>query len=163
MHLGGRDFKILTLHMKERFLAKVNKTDTCWLWTASVRGSSGYGAFRIGRKIYSAHRVSYKLFKGEIPIGLLVCHACDNRMCVNPEHLFLGTYSDNMKDCSKKGRINRYHSPEAILKQALKLRKWNEELLHCSVCKKMKPRSEFHKNKHRSSGHMSECKKCRYK
>jgi len=64
----------------------------------------GYGAFRVEGKIERANRVAYELFKGEVG-EFHVCHTCDNPRCVNPEHLFLGTRSDNMKDAYDKGRL----------------------------------------------------------
>jgi hypothetical protein len=90
----------------QRFLDKVNKTDSCWLWTAGIRGKSGYGAFKFEKKVIDAHRFSYTFYKGEIPKDMYVCHTCDNRLCVNPEHLFLGTAKDNWQDGFNKGRIN---------------------------------------------------------
>lgn len=76
----------------------------CWIWTASSN-SKGYGRIGIGTSTSRmAHRVSYLLFKGEIPIGLLVCHSCDVPSCVNPDHLFLGTNKDNMNDMVKRNR-----------------------------------------------------------
>lgn len=87
----------------DRFWNKVNKTDTCWLWTGCTNGI-GYGLIRIDTKLYSTHRFSYELHFGKIPVGIHVLHSCDNPLCVNPEHLFLGNQKDNMRDMMNKGR-----------------------------------------------------------
>ena len=78
--------------------------NNCWIWQNSLR--NGYGVISINRKNESCHKVSYNIFKGEINNGLFVCHTCDNPKCINPDHLFLGTHSDNMIDAYQKGRIN---------------------------------------------------------
>ena len=89
----------------ERFFKKIEKTKSCWIWTAAIRGKSGYGAIKIDGKTIDAHRLSYQIYKGEIPKGVYVCHSCDNRKCVNPAHLFLGSPKDNWEDGFEKNRI----------------------------------------------------------
>jgi hypothetical protein len=75
----------------------------CWIWTGMTNGF-GYGRIKIGNKLIRSHRYSYVRFNGEIPRGKIVCHACDVRFCVNPDHLWLGTYEDNNRDRETKGR-----------------------------------------------------------
>lgn len=92
--------------MIERFLAKVKKTPTCWIWTGAFRSVGGYGFFHLGREgCISAHRAAYIIFKGSIPKGKSILHSCDNKKCVNPEHLTAGTQSQNLKDCLERGRF----------------------------------------------------------
>lgn len=91
--------------LADRFWARVKKSeDSCWLWTGA-RSSNGYG--KIGganRSNDYTHRVAWTLAHGEIPEGLFVCHRCDVKLCVRPDHLFLGTLQDNHADMTNKGR-----------------------------------------------------------
>ncbi len=92
------------------FWPKIIKTESCWFWTAA-KTHLGYGQFGIptGRycKTAYAHRIAYSLSFGEIPKGLLVLHRCDTPSCCNPDHLFVGTNADNVRDRNSKGRQNK--------------------------------------------------------
>lgn len=91
-----------------QLLARVQKQeDGCWLWQGGLR--SGYGRLKVKGRLVTAHRLSYEVHIGPIPEGMLVCHTCDVRNCVNPAHFFLGTYKDNSDDKWNKGRAN--HTP----------------------------------------------------
>lgn len=92
----------------------------CWNWTGAV-SDTGYGKACIGhQKTMNAHKLAYLLTFGDIPEGLFVCHICDNRACVNPNHLFLGTPKDNIRDMVSKGR-GRYISKPGESNPAAKI------------------------------------------
>lgn len=101
----------------ERFWNKVLKKDNgCWEWVAS-KSSSGYGQFCINGKLVTAHRWIYGVLFHPIENNIQVCHSCDNPSCVNPSHLWEGTKSDNMRDCSAKRRnIIQKHPERSHLK-----------------------------------------------
>lgn len=89
--------------VRERLKEYIEEENGCWIWQRFI-SPLGYGRTTYRGKGAMAHRVSWIAFKGDIPKGLLVCHKCDNTKCINPEHLFLGTQSDNIKDAFRKGR-----------------------------------------------------------
>lgn len=86
-----------------RFWEKVNKTESCWLWTGALL-KTGYGSIRINNKSVRAHRVAYELSVGKIPDGMIILHSCDNPLCVNPSHLRIGNKRENMADAIERGQ-----------------------------------------------------------
>lgn len=91
------------MSLRERFERQHTKGNGCWPWIGRL-SHVGYGQIKQHYRTRHAHRVSYELNVGPIPEGMLVCHRCDNRQCVNPDHLWLGTFGDNNRDRNAKGR-----------------------------------------------------------
>jgi len=92
---------------EDNFNKHVNRNiDGCWIWTAALN-EHGYGVASINRKSILAHRLSYMIKHGDIPDGMFVCHSCDVRPCVNPDHLFVGSARDNSIDMVKKNRCRK--------------------------------------------------------
>ena len=116
-----------TKEQRERFISKVHKSRTCWLWVGARTGN-GYGMFHIGRPPQhrpniKAHRAAHLMFRGAIPEGLCVCHKCNVRQCVNPDHLYLATLQQNNRDAGRDGRMKNGGGPQLYvnIKEARRL------------------------------------------
>lgn len=119
-----------------------NMPTPCWMWKGPTRGNNNYGSFTVGYRVVSAaaHRASWALHFGDLPENIEVCHKCDFPKCVNPEHLFLGTHHENMRDMVKKGRqgprrpkkgelcnLNRFSVEEVLKIRALYAEGWYQK------------------------------------
>lgn len=102
-------FASMTDRQRHSFWSRVHKTSSCWEWTGRLC-PKGYGMFTVRNQCISAHRLSYIMHHGQALVAKqYVCHHCDNRRCVNPAHLYLGSHDDNMRDMRERGRAYRWN------------------------------------------------------
>lgn len=110
MDTWGRWNRESIVTLKARFETNLRQNGDCIEWIGAIRKDRRYGICRAMGKFWLAHRLAYTLYKNEIPVGMCVCHTCDNGLCVNISHLFLGSQHDNIMDMERKGRsIHKRH------------------------------------------------------
>jgi hypothetical protein len=146
----GRYDRTLAERFHEKYVMEPNTG--CWLWIVSTRlRGLPYGEIRVGKRMASAHRVSWELHNGSIPNEMWVLHKCDVPQCVNPAHLFLGTRTDNARDMVKKGRSHsqkKTHCPKghAYTEDNLMTYPGNIQR-NCRACKTKQSYDDYRKNK----------------
>jgi hypothetical protein len=153
--LGKLDLRTL----EERFMEKVEKTETCWLWRATLN-NLGYGQFGKDQRLYQAHRVAYELFVGEIPEGLELDHLCRVPSCVNPAHLEPVTHQENMRRANKRQPLNKTHCVNGHAMEGENVYIWRGSKT-CMACRKAaSARSKARlKTKEPSPGPLTHCKR----
>lgn len=156
-HLHREDAMPVSEKDEARFWAKVEKTDTCWLWTACLY-PSGYGQFSMAGRMVRAHRVSYELHVGPIPTGLQIDHTCHNdsgclggftcphRRCVNPAHLEPVTQTENARR-GEKSNGRKTHCPQNHPYDATNTSTDRLGTRHCRVCDRERKRAACQKVK----------------
>jgi hypothetical protein len=113
----------------------------CTLWSGAIGKRNGYGMVKWKGRVQTAHRAVYEFVHNvTLPKGVDVCHTCDVRHCVNPDHLFIGTRSDNMRDCVAKGRLNNHNTRKTHCPQGHEYSGENVYMhngrRHCWACKR---------------------------
>ena len=135
---------------------RINKIASgCWIWTKATN-ERGYGVFKVfgTRRQIKAHRATYQEFVGAIPEGMDVLHRCDNPPCCNPEHLFLGTHADNMRDCARKGRVRNQKKKYCINGHPFDKKNTyvhGHGLRRCRTCRKKRDAERYQRRKAREA------------
>jgi hypothetical protein len=127
----------------ESFGARADRSGRCWLWIGPVYGNNHYGCASSRGRTMPAHRLAWTIARGPIPAGMKVLHRCDVPLCVRPDHLFLGTQADNMRDAATKGRTSNGNRGKVFCKRGHEFTPENTRHdrrgRQCRTCDKLRP------------------------